>query len=92
MNSIPIAAPSQLHWTRFFIMDSPIPQKSIDFHALRTAFVTYLGLSADDPTTLLQVARHSNLDFSVKTYGRTTTERKQAAIEKTYDLIHNRAT
>jgi len=81
---------------RKYLKEAGIPYETeegyVDFHALRTAFVTYLGQCAEDPTTLLQLARHAKLDFSVKTYGRTTEERKQVAVEKTYSLIHNVAT
>ena len=78
---------------RRYLKEAGIPYETeegyVDFHALRTAFETYLQQSVEDPRTLLEVGRHSNLNFNVQTYGRTTTARRQAAVEKTYEVFHN---
>lgn len=53
----------------------------IDFHALRTSYVTHLIQAGVDVKTVQELARHSTPTLTIQRYARTSNERKRKALE-----------
>lgn len=62
----------------------------VDFHAMRTAFQTFLGQSADSTRTLTEVGRTTDLRMNTEVYQRTDALRKKSAVEGVYNLVNHK--
>ncbi len=66
---IPLASPTK-HGTTFKRRwnTADATGRIIDFHALRTTFVTWLGLTGAHPRTAQALARHSAMELTMRVY------------------------
>ena len=62
-------------------IDHTNPDGTVDFHALRHAYITNLSQSGADPKTVQVLARHSTITLTIDRYTKTDDERKRKAIE-----------
>lgn len=54
---------------------------TVDFHALRSTYITLLVESGVDPKTVQILARHSTITLTMDTYAKTDRERLRKAVE-----------
>lgn len=52
----------------------------LDFHALRSSYITHLIQAGVDPKTVQELARHSTITLTIDRYTRTDDERKRQAL------------
>ena len=57
---------------------------------MRVAYINLLYKSGSDPKTTQELARHSDPRLTKIIYGRAETERKQRAVEATYELVRGK--
>ena len=73
----------------------PSEGETIDFHSLRQTFATDLARAGVAPKTLQQLARHSDINLTMKVYAKMTPDDERRAVEsigsKAGNLAHSLA-
>ena len=60
---------------------------SVDFHALRTTYINLVIGSGADSKTAQELARHSSVDITYNTYGRTKDSQLRTSVEQVASTI-----